>query len=806
MTLLDRSGPDRSGPPAYAPPVPGRAPGRLRTWARDLGLGVRFAATGGREGWIRTLLTSAGVGLGVTLLFLAASVPQVIDARAAREGARTVTETGDEAPAPRSDTTLVWINAGTEYRGATVGGQLLRPDGARPPLPPGVAKMPGPGEMVVSPALRKLLDSPDGTLLRERLGHHVVGTVAGAGLLDPEELRFYAGSDTLTKAKGGHRTAGYGSVTRSPPISPYLIVLIVLISVVLLMPVGIFIATAVRFGGERRDRRLAALRLVGADIAMTRRIAAGEALFGAALGLFAGFGLFLALRPLAGGVRLWNLSAFPADLVPAPALAALIVVAVPVAAVGVTLVALRSVTIEPLGVVRDVRPRPRQLWWRLLMPVAGVTVLSTVGTVGEGTAVDPYPIAAGAVLVLAGLTTLLPWLVEAVVAGLTGGPVPWQLAARRLQLNSGPASRAVMGITAAVAGAIAVQMMFAGMHEDFVRPPGQDPTRANITFQASYGSGRLAQEMTDGFRASEGVTAVVAVTTSYVVRPGPVAPHEIQPTTTLTIGTCATLRVLAELPSCEDGDAFVSHVAGQGEQNDWVDETARPGKPVDLGTRTVTGVRTPSLWTLPASARTVEARTDPVGRENDGILATPGALDPSRMPHAQTSATIRTDERVADAEEYVRNTAAALDPTLRVITFKAVERDKQYASVQTGLLVGGTATMALIAASMLVSQIEQLRERRRLLSVLVAFGTRRSTLAWSVLWQTAIPVALGTLLAIAGGLTLGSVLLNMVAKPVADRWVFASFAGAGIAVIMLVTVASLPFLWRMTRPDGLRSE
>ncbi|MFE4370168.1 FtsX-like permease family protein [Streptomyces sp. NPDC056835] len=801
MTLLDRR-----GSPPYAPPVPERARGRLRTWARDLGLGVRFATAGGREGWIRTLLTSLGVGLGVTLLLLAASVPRVMDARAEREGARTVQEAGDEAPVPRSDTTLVWINAGTEYRRAEIGGQSLRPDGARPPLPPGVAKMPAPGEMVVSPALRKLLESPGGALLKERLGHRVVGTVADAGLLDPEELRFYAGSDTLTRAKGGHRTAGYGSALNPSPVNPYLIVLIVLICVVLLVPVAIFIATAVRFGGDRRDRRLAALRLVGADIATTRRIAAGEALFGAALGLLVGGALFLAARPLAGGVRLWNLSAFPADLIPAPSLVALIVPAVPVAAVMVTLVALRSVTIEPLGVVREARPRRRRLWWRLLLPLAGVAVLSTVGTVGEATAVDPYPIAAGAVLVLVGLTTLLPWLVEAVVAGLAGGPVPWQLAARRLQLSSGSASRAVSGITVAVAGAIAVQMVFAGMHEDFVRPTGQDPTRANITVEASYGSARLAQEMTDGFRDTRGVTAAVAVAESYVVRPGPVAPHEIRPTTMLTVGTCATLRLLAELPSCENGDAFVSHIAGRKEQNDWVDKTARPGEPVDLGTRTVNGVPTPALWTLPASARTVEARTDPVGVKSDGILATPGALDPSRMPDALTRATVRTDERVADAEEYVRNTAAALDPTMRISTFKAVERDKRYASVQTGLLVGGTATMALIAASMLVSQIEQLRERRRLLAVLVAFGTRRSTLAWSVLWQATIPVVLGTLLAIAGGLTLGAVLLNMVTKQVADWWVFAPFAGAGIAVILLVTVAGLPPLWRMTRPDGLRSE
>ncbi|MFF2065328.1 FtsX-like permease family protein [Streptomyces sp. NPDC058200] len=804
MTLLGHRKAPAPGPPPGAPSDRARRGfgGRIR----DLGLGIRFAAAGGREGWVRTLLTGLGVGLGVALLFFAASVPQVIDARSERVSARTTPNAMSEAWVRPSDTTLVWIDAGTEYRGDTVGGQLLRPDGARPPLPPGVAQLPGPGAMVVSPALRDLLGSPDGALLKERLGHRVVGTIADEGLLGPEELFYYAGSDTLTPAMGGNRTAGYGSDDAREPLHSLLVVLVVMICVVLLVPVAIFIATAVRFGGDRRDRRLAALRLVGTDIAMTRRIAAGEALFGAVLGLVVGLGVFLAARPLAGGVQLWNLSAFPADLVPVPALATLIVLSVPVAAVVVTLVALRSVAIEPLGVVRNIRPRRRRLWWRLLMPLSGIAVLAMIGTVREGNVADPYPIAAGAILVLVGLTTLLPWLVEAVVSLLRGGPVPWQLAARRLQLSSGSATRAVSGITVAVAGAIALQMMFAGMHEDFLRPTGQDPTRANITVSASAGDGKLAQRMIDDFRGTKGVTAVIGTVESYVTRPGAVGPYEIQPTTTLTIGTCATLRELAALPSCRDGDAFVSHIRGQKEGNDWVDETARPGKPVDLNTRSVDDGSKPVRWTLPASARTVEARTDPVGREIDGIFATPGALDPRRMPLASTTATLRVDDRVPDAEEYVRNTAARLDPTMRVRTVKDVERDKQYASVQTGLLIGGTATVALIAASMLVSQIEQLRERKRLLSVLVAFGTRRSTLVWSVLWQTAVPVVLGTALAVAGGLTLGAVLLHMIAKQVTDPWIFLPFAGTGVAVILLVTAASMPPLWRMMRPEGLRSE
>lgn len=797
MTLLDQ--PDTTQPPAPAPPR------GLAVWLRDLGLGLRFGVSGGREGWVRTALTAVGVGLGVALLLIASSVPQLLDNRGQRGSDRAPIGQMSEEPVKRSDRTLVYADAGTEYRGDSISGEIVRPDGAHPSPPPGVTRLPGPGEMLVSPALGRLLDSPDGNLLKERFDYRTVGTIGDIGLVDPGELRYYAGSSTLGTDNGGTRTAGYGGSAASEPMDPVLVVLIILICVVLLVPVAIFIATAVRFGGDRRDRRLAALRLVGADARMTRRIAAGEALFGSVLGLLVGIGVFAGARLFAGSVRLWGLSAFPSDVVPAPALGLLILLAVPSSAVLVTLLALRSVAIEPLGVVRDTAPRRRRLWWRLLMPAAGIAVLLTTGTVDDKSrSVNPWPIAGGVVLVLVGLTALLPWLVEAVVARLRGGSVPWQLATRRLQLSSGSAARAVSGITVAVAGAIALQMLFAGVHDDFNRTTGQDPARAQLDVTAEFPSGALANRMIKEFRDTKGVRSVIGTIESYVHSPEPVA--DIPPTTTLTVGDCATLRELAEIPSCKDGDTFVVHTRSDQPPNDWIDKTARKGKPVNINSSSAYDDSKPVLWTLPKDSRTVMARPDPVGNERHGIFATPGAIDAAGFPSANTHAMVQIDERVPDAREHVRNTAARIEPTMSVWTIQNTERDKQYASVQTGLLVGATATLALIAASMLVSQIEQLRERRRLLSVLVAFGTRRATLAWSVLWQTAVPVVLGTAVAVVGGLGLGAVMLELIAKRVTDWWLFLPLAGAGAAVIGVVTLLSLPPLWRMMRPEGLRTE
>ncbi|WP_052230109.1 FtsX-like permease family protein [Streptomyces sp. CT34] len=782
--------------------------GGPRGWARDLAMGMRFAVGGGREGWIRTLLTTLGVGLGVTLLLGAASIPTMLESRAQRSDARLLTDPPETVHG--SAATLVSADADTSFRGDPVRGRLLRPDGAEAPVPPGVSALPGPGEMVVSPALRDLIGSPEGRLLRERLPYKDVGTIGEPGLVGPRELAYYAGSATLTTENGGHRTAGFGARSVADPLDPLVLTLLIVGCVVLLMPVAVFIATAVRFGGERRDRRLAALRLIGADVRTTRRTAAGEALFGALCGLLVGAGIFLAARQFVGGATVWNINVFPSDVTPVPGLAALVLLAVPLSAVAVTLFALRRVSIEPLGVARSGSGRRRRLWWRLPLPAVGLALLLLNGRVGRGGGgVDPYLIAGGAALFLFGVALLLPWAVDAAVARVRGGPVPWQLAVRRLQLGGDTAARTVSGITVAVAGAIALQLFFSAIQGDFTKVTGMDSGRAQIhTSLPSRDIGTI-RKMISRFRSAEGVRRVMAAIDASATRPGPLRTgEEFRPTTRLTVGDCATLGELAHTGSCKDGDVFIVKDSTGAVDGDYITETARPGATVDFARDDeADGRRTgPRLWTIPAAARTVASRPDATGQMAFGIFATPGALDLKLLDHPTARAMIQIDRRVPDAVEHVRNAAARIDPRMRVSPVQNTERDKQFASIQKGLRTAALATLALIAASMLVTTLEQLRERRRLLSVLVAFGTRRATLGWSVLWQTAVPVALGLGLALAGGAGLGLTLLGIAGKTAFDWSVVWPLAAAGGALVLVVTVLSLPPLWRMMRPDGLRTE
>ncbi|MER6145815.1 FtsX-like permease family protein [Streptomyces sparsogenes] len=767
-------------------------------------MGARFAVAGGRESWARTLLTAVGVGLGVALLLLATAVPHIASAREDRNNARSYTGgySSDTAPGPRT----LWIGWGhTTFHGTDITGLLLAPHGDKPPVPPGLDRIPAPGEMVVSPALKELLAAGDSGLLRQRLDDKIVGTIRDEGLSGPNELRYYAGVDREAIGDSGTRIDRWGDDSPPGKLDPILLMLIVVGCVVLLLPVVIFIATAVRFGGERRDRRLAALRLVGADSHMTRRIAAGEALAGAVLGLAVGWGIFLLARQFIEGITVFDTSFFASDIQPSPALATLIALAVPACAVVVTLFALRGIAIEPLGVVRSATPKRRRLWWRLVLPVLGLALLlPLIGQPGQSD--STYQVAAGAVLMLVGITALLPWLVEAVVQRFGGGPVPWQLATRRLQLSSGSASRAVSGITVAVAGAIAIQMLFAAARHDNTSPTGEDPTRADVSAQVSVDTGAQARDAIARYAHTKGVRQALGLAEGSVSDPRSKAkdPDDV-PLGALMVGDCATLKEFARIGDCRDGDVFVT------EPGEWDDETyfTKPGATVNLSfdkDYTVNRDK-PRLWTIPRSAPVVPIKQDPAGGERSGILATPGAFDIADLDHASVQVLLRLDPKVPDAIEYARNTAARLSPQMDIYELWGTSESKEFRTIERGLFIGASATLLLIGASMIVSMLEQLRERKKLLSVLVAFGTRRSTLGWSVLWQTAIPVVLGLALSVGGGIALGAILLKLVDKPVAVDWAsVTSMTGIGAGVILLVTLVSMGPLWRMMRPEGLRTE
>src|SRR5579875_1661861 len=298
-----------------------------------VGLGIQVVLAS-RTTRLRGLLTAGGVALGVVVLALAASVPHAYSERRAREHASTPVYHGNRGGELRL------LDGQTVFDGVSIGENEVQIAGTRSggpvPLPPGVSRLPAPGEMLVSPEVRRLLRAPGGAELRRRLDARVVGTVGSAGLSGPNDAVIYRGSGELV-ALDAPVVSRFGSSAPAGSTPVLITLLVIMIVVALLLPVSVFVATAARFGTEERDRRLAAMRLVGADRMTTARIAAGEALFAAAAGLVVGAAGFLAVRAPVAHLDLAGIELFTSDLRPSLPLAVLVAVLVPLSAVAATL-------------------------------------------------------------------------------------------------------------------------------------------------------------------------------------------------------------------------------------------------------------------------------------------------------------------------------------------------------------------------------------------------------------------------------------------------------------------------------------
>lgn len=415
-------------------------------------------------------------------------------------------------------------------------------------------------------------------------------------------------------------------------------------------------------------------------------------------------------------------------------------------------------------------------------------LLSALGSLtATGPALDARVLGAGTLLVLVGSVVLLPWLVDAVVRRLDGGPVPWQLAVRRLQLTGATSARVVGGVAVAAAGTIALQMLFSGLALNYQTSTAEDPSRADVV---STSFGRSGDQLTAIPGTLEGVAGVRSVLSTAEIAVG-TAGDAAGTDGVLIVGDCAALAEVAVLGACADGDVFLSTTEG----------------PVPALAGGAVVLEGGAELTLPVSAPIVDARPDPAGQVRNGILATPGAVDVSQVDGVRVDSYLLADVATPGVVDGVVTALVSLDPLAVVRQPQVTDEANRFTAVRTGLSIGALLSLLTIGASLLVSGLEQMAQRRRVLAALAAVGTPRATLGWSLLLQTAIPVLLGMALAAVMGTGLGAVLLAVAGTPLRfDPGATATITGLAALVVLGVTAGLLPGLRRSMRPDGLWSE
>lgn len=773
-----------------------------RGFVGDLALGVRLAVGGGRTSWVRFALSTVGIAIAAAVLLLGASVSTMVAAKQDRTAAdEPAGGTPVEGRAP------VYVDRGwTEFRGESITVLYLHAAGDGHAVPPGVDDLPGPGEVLVSPALARLLDSPDGELLAPRFPGEVVGTLGTPVVPTPQTLKAYVGvgpeligsPDVETAYAFGPTDGGSG---RGLP--PELLLLVAIGAVVLLLPVFIFVAATSRIAGAERDRRLAALRLVGSGSRQVRRIAAAESLVAAVAGLVLGGAVFLVGRQFAERVELFGTGVYTADVVPDPVLAVVVVLAIPTLAALTALVALRRTIIEPLGVVRRSRPVRRRLWWRVLLVAVGVALLLTGGGAVRNS--DPWvtAVVAGAVLLLVGVPVLLPWLVERVAGRIEGGPTSWQLAIRRLQLDSGTSARVVGGVAVVLAGAIALQTVLMTVERQIALPEPGPAGAARIEVTADA-------EIVDEIEAE--LAAVSAVQDTHTVRfasgdladSGPESESQF-----ISVMDCTAVRHFTTARDCADGDVFAMSGAGAVAPGTRLEFREYPPYDPEGPSDQRENYEVTGYWTVPATSSVQPRVADTIYAE---LVVTPGAIDLAMLPGDRRAAVeLVVDDPTSDEVEQIRNAVAAQGWRSFVYSRNTIDDlsadQAMFLTIRNSLYGGAIFTLLLAGVSLLVLALEHIRERRRPLAMLVASGVRQGLLARSLLWQVALPIALGVVVAVLTGLGLAGLIVRMTEEALTVDWLGVVLLAGGAAVLsLLVTALTLPFLRSATRLTSLRTE
>jgi hypothetical protein len=334
------------------------------------------------------------------------------------------------------------------------------------PVPPGLPRFPGDGEVFVSPALARLLEDEPAGRLAERFPGVMAGTIGADGLAQADELVAVVGHGpgALEPDPAADRqaldqrlpdepsavtpVATFATSGNHPKLESYKATAS-MGAVLLVVPALLLVGSAARLTAARRNQRLAALRLAGATpgavLALTAAETAAAALAGSVLGvvLYTAALPLVAHAPAAGGV--WAV----ADLwLGAPALLLTIVVT-PLLAAACAAVALRRVVISPLGVAQRVGSRrPRTV--RLLGMAAAWAVLGLAArTIGGGDELTPVLVGLG--LVIGSLALVGPWItwvLGAVTTRLARRPSTL-LAGRRIVDDPKGAYRAISGIVLA---------------------------------------------------------------------------------------------------------------------------------------------------------------------------------------------------------------------------------------------------------------------------------------------------------------------------------------------------------------------
>jgi hypothetical protein len=763
-------------------------------------LGLRLATAGGRGAIVGLGLAAVAVAIGAAILLFALAFRPALDERAHRAAWRTDYQLSPSMTA--ADAAILVASQVDSYQGQPLVTILVTGLVDDPPRPPGVDRIPGPGEAVVSPALAARIAAVPSDQLGDRIGT-VIGTIGDAGLRSPDELVAIRGLtvEALTQL-GSAPVTGFGGTPHAPEIPPIALLLIVLAVIGALVPVAVFVSTATRLSAARREQRMAALRLIGATSRQIRALAIVEATLVTVAGVILGIGVFLLARPVVATIPLDEATWFPDTIVPPLVPAALLLLTIPLVGALAAIAALRRVEITPLGVQRRQTPPMPSVRRAVPLVISLIALVGSMFLLRDGNSTNVVNIGLVGLTfggVIVGMVLIGPWLTMLVGRGLHRSPggASMLLASRRLTDDPRGSFGAIAGVIMAVFVASAFFTFVAYARSQEYDRAGRVHD-GQVYVEMPYNEGPSFADVPARIAAVPGVRSAFAVVTAEAFVDGSPMTAWIAPCPDLArqfdLGalSCDTTKILAVNGPPDLGSGDVSLIPDRGDRSP-IPLTVAPGE---------VGIFAPGpgAETLDAVAR--------IARVNlPQVLIDPSALPAGAAP-SPTRFYVDTDGSAA-AGERVRTAVMAEVPT-SYVRLAAENRSGARVYEEFGRVValGLLGSLVLAGCSLAVAVTTSVLERRRQFALLRSAGMPVSRLRALVLLQAGAPLVAVALFSAALGIAVAQIILRLVdttTVPVPDASV-ALILAASLLGALAVVALMLPPLERLTRPESVRVE
>jgi len=731
----------------------------------------------GRQSFARLGLTTAAVALGIMLVCcLTAGVNGILG----RAGGTTISLAAHQASRkeasqqpidgvdPLRISGVVRLGNASKWRGQYIQAYSMYGTAKSPQF--AKLKTPQAGEYYLSKALADAMaQHPEDDILA-RFGSNTkyLGVLPSEYVSGPDALMMVRGasadevaaSDATAKARGQasyfanvYRTDANG-LTSNVGLDPISITVLGVGGTILLFPIVIFVSVATQLGAAQREKRYAALRLIGATKRQVARVLILESLLASVVGVIIGLGAFWLLQAPLQNFKMDGMRFNPGDLALTATQYALIIGLTLGLTVFVNWRRMRRAQISPLGVSRSVEKVKKLRGWRPLVPATGIVIFAWLSskpgldwlTANRESVMPMLLLMATLLLVMFGLVLAGGWLTNklSLLAARWANSASMLIAGKRTAVHSRTVFRGVSGVVLA---------LFAG---SFYLTATSGIENLNVQAIKDNGYSQL----------KHGTAAVIGRSL-----PSDMAKQLKQQSYITSVATIYP-REDGSAIRCQDLAIYTEHTCPSNARPDQfalLNFDAPVVKNVSLITDTVdmSGAKE-YLVALTSDNDLEKLRSMVVMRANQYDLTYVVGGTDSKKPH--------------------------INPTIR-----------EFANLA---YVGIGVTLFVAVASLIVSTIGGLMERRRSLYTLRLSGMRLVQLKRLVMVESVAPLLITSILSCGIGVWTGAVFTKMFSttlKPVLTPTYFA-IVGAGLAAAIIGIYLILPMVDKLTRAEANQTE